>query len=249
MCTFNGSRFVREQLDSIALQQRAPDQIVICDDNSADGTFELLQDFAASCPFPIRIVRNEITLGYQRNFQKAIQLCDGDLIALADQDDVWKPEKAESIIRTMQEHPEASYMFSDADIVDENGSSLEGTLWNRVGFRTSRQRHFSNGDQVRILLKNNVATGAAMAFRKSLKSIVFPIGMGWVHDHWIALLGSYTMRGVAVPDRLLKYRCHSGQQIGIRRPLIGLYRTALNSSAQTFGERLSRIHALQDRVQ
>jgi glycosyltransferase involved in cell wall biosynthesis len=250
MCTFNGARFLREQLDSIASQRRRPDELIISDDNSTDQTIELLHDFARSCPFPIRIVRNDTTLGYTHNFQQTIELCDGELIALADQDDIWKPEKTETIVRTMQDNPAASYLFSDAEIVDEKGSLLPGTLWDRAGFSPSLRHRFSNGDQLRTLLKSNVVTGAAVAFRKSLTSIALPIGAGWVHDHWIASLGSCLTHGIAVSDRLLRYRRHSAQHIGIGRvPLVDEYREALNSTALTFTAKLACIRELQDRVQ
>src|SRR5260370_27009832 len=93
MCTFNGARFLPEQLQSIALQTLQPSELVICDDGSTDGTVGILQSFALSARFPVRIFCNQETLGPARNFEKAIGLCDGEIISLCDQDDVWRPEK------------------------------------------------------------------------------------------------------------------------------------------------------------
>src|SRR5882762_9087557 len=93
MCTYNGARYLREQLDSIAAQTRPPSELIVCDDNSLDETREIVAGFAASAPFPVRLGVNEQNLGSIRNFERAIKLCEGDLIALSDQDDVWLPEK------------------------------------------------------------------------------------------------------------------------------------------------------------
>src|SRR4029079_17285220 len=89
----NGARFLPEQLRSIAAQTRPPDELIVCDDRSTDETAQVIEAFAATAPFPVRLVRNEERLGSTRNFERAVSLCDGSLIALADQDDSWHPEK------------------------------------------------------------------------------------------------------------------------------------------------------------
>src|ERR687894_3003245 len=95
MCTYNGARFVAEQLASVAAQTRPPDELVVCDDGSTDETCRLVEEFAARAPFPVRLFVNERNLGSTRNFGRAVALCEGDLVALSDQDDVWHPEKLE----------------------------------------------------------------------------------------------------------------------------------------------------------
>lgn len=93
MATYNGAKFLQEQLDSLATQTLLPHELVICDDGSTDATLEIAGRFAAEAPFPVRIYRNEKNLGYADNFLKAASLCEGDWIAFCDQDDVWLPEK------------------------------------------------------------------------------------------------------------------------------------------------------------
>ena len=88
MATYNGERFLEQQLLSIARQIRLPDEMVVSDDGSNDGTIDILERFATNAPFPVRIYRNLNPLGYGDNFLKAASLCDGDLIAFSDQDDV-----------------------------------------------------------------------------------------------------------------------------------------------------------------
>lgn len=93
MCTYNGSAFLQEQLDSIAAQTRLPDELVICDDGSSDSTVDIVERFAHGVSFRVQLFRNPQNLGSTRNFEQAMRLCTGDLIALSDQDDVWMPEK------------------------------------------------------------------------------------------------------------------------------------------------------------
>ena|SRR2546421_3140447 len=89
MCTYNGARHVREQLESFAAQTRLPaDELVICDDCSTDQTINILPDFGAGASFPVHIQVNKFNLGSTKNFEQAISFCHGDLIALSDQDDV-----------------------------------------------------------------------------------------------------------------------------------------------------------------
>src|SRR4029077_8380451 len=107
MCTYNGARFLPEQLESIAAQTRLPDELVVCDDGSADESAEIVRNFGKNAPFPVRLELNEKNLGATKNFEKAIGLCQGDLISLADQDDVWKPQKLSKLWLVFQENPGA----------------------------------------------------------------------------------------------------------------------------------------------
>jgi glycosyltransferase involved in cell wall biosynthesis len=95
LCTYNGERFLHQQLDSIAMQTRLPDELVVCDDRSTDRTLAIVREFAASAPYPVRVFENQANLGFAANFEGAIRRCDGDLIALSDQDDVWYPTRLE----------------------------------------------------------------------------------------------------------------------------------------------------------
>src|SRR5664280_13480 len=93
MATYNGERFIREQLDSLARQTYLPCELIVSDDGSTDRTLEIVEDFAKSAPFSVRAYRNEQNLGYADNFLKAASLCDGEWIAFCDQDDVWFDNK------------------------------------------------------------------------------------------------------------------------------------------------------------
>ncbi len=218
MCTYNGARFLSEQLESIAAQTRVPDELVVCDDGSTDETVEIIKAFVERAPFAVRLEINRRNLGSTKNFEKAIGLCEGDIIALADQDDVWKPRKVATLEAALEEHPEAGYVFSDADLIDEGGALTGATLWKSVRFQGAILRSFSGSEQVKYLLRRSAVTGATMAFRSGLKKILSPIGSQFAHDYWISLLssciGSY---GLPIPRRLILYRQHGGQQVGVPR--------------------------------
>lgn len=211
MCTYNGARFVGEQLQSIARQTILPGELVICDDASTDPTPQILAQFAANSALPVRLRRNAATLGCTRNFEQAIRLCEGEIIVLADQDDVWKPEKLAAIAGAFAANPGAGYIFSDAEMVNENGGPLGFSLWDTVGFDPIR---FIPSRQVAMLLQRNRVTGAAMALRASLRPIVLPIPPAWGHDYWLALLGSIFTVGVPISQRLFLYRRHLAQKLG-----------------------------------
>ena len=89
MCVYNGARFLREQLESIAAQSVPPVQMVVLDDGSTDGSWELLQAWAATAPFEVEVRRNAEKLGVVRNFERAATLLDTSMVFLADQDDLW----------------------------------------------------------------------------------------------------------------------------------------------------------------
>jgi len=245
LCTYNGDRFLGEQLRSIAQQTTAPDELVICDDGSTDQTVNIVEQFAAGTPVCVRLVRNPSTLGCSSNFEQAIRLCRGDIIVLADQDDVWKPEKLAAIAEAFAGNPAAGYVFSDADMVDEVGRALGFSLWDTVGFEAGR---FLPSRQSAMLLKRNLVTGAAMGFRALMRSILLPIPPAWGHDYWIALLGSIFGFGVPISQRLFLYRRHLGQQMGCGKDTL-LQRVKTSIAAEPdYRAKAVRMAELRERV-
>src|SRR6478609_12105203 len=101
MATYNGAKFLQAQLDSLAAQTQLPDELVVGDDGSSDDTLAILEAFAASAPFPVRVDRNETRPDYGDNFMRTALRCTGDYIAFCDQDDVWLPEKIERCAAAM----------------------------------------------------------------------------------------------------------------------------------------------------
>ena len=149
MCTYNGSRFLAEQLKSIAEQTLLPCELIVCDDGSTDSTSEIVRIFAEAAPFPVRFIRNEQTLGSTNNFAKAVCLCRGDAIALCDQDDVWRKDKLERMAEVLDGEPEVGGVFSDASLVDENSQTLARVLCGSKDNSTPGCRRLSTTDKQR----------------------------------------------------------------------------------------------------
>ena len=217
MCTYNGARFVAEQLASVAAQTRPPDELVVCDDRSTDGTVALVEAFAARAPFPVRLHVNERNLGSTRNFGCAVALASGDLIALSDQDDVWRPEKLERLAARFAARPEVGLVFSDAELVDEGLRPLGRRLWEGVGFGPREQRLVRRGRALDVLLPGWHVTGATLAFRADFVKLVLdiPEDLALIHDGWIALLVSAVSAADFVEEPLIDYRQHARQQVGV----------------------------------
>lgn len=216
MCTYNGAEFLRAQLESIVEQSRPPDEIVICDDGSADQTKTLINDFAGSSRIPISLHSNEKNLGAVKNFERAIGLCNGDLIALSDQDDVWRKDKLQLIEAAFKKTPTAGLVFSDAEIVDDKLTPLNRRMWEEVDFNNHKRKLVAQGRALDVLITGWTVTGATMAFRSEYRKLALPIptNVPMIHDGWIALSVAAVSDVVAIDEPLVKYRQHERQQIG-----------------------------------
>ena len=159
MATCEGARFIDDQLESIAAQERPPDELIVCDDASEDDTFARVEAFAARAPFEVRAVRNPDRLGITGNFERAIESCTGDIIFLADQDDIWHPEKIETLAGVLIEHPATGAVFCDGEVVDANGKPLGYSLWSSLGFDANEQRAVREGLATDVFLGHVVAAG------------------------------------------------------------------------------------------
>jgi glycosyltransferase involved in cell wall biosynthesis len=265
MCTYNGARYLREQLESISSQSRCPDELVICDDRSTDDTAAIVREFAARAPFAVRLHINETNLGSTRNFEKAIGLCNGDIIALSDQDDIWLPAKLARMEVEFARSPAVGLVFTNAEVVDEGLRPLGYTIWRTINFDQRKQEMVSRGAAFEVELMGNVVTGAAMAFRSRFRSLVLPLyetavrrygETEWnlIHDGWIALLVAATADLVPIDEPLIRYRQHSRQQFGVRLPVPKRYKpmTARARAAEQykkfFEDELRLLKVIRDRL-
>jgi hypothetical protein len=216
MCTYNGARFLKEQLESISQQTRLPDELVICDDCSTDKTPAMLRSFAAAASFPVRLYFNDRNLGSLRNFEQAIGYAEGELISLCDQDDIWHRDKIERTKALFQSRPQLGLVFSDGDVVDENAQPLGMTLWQSIGFDPERQTMVRSSEAAKLLSVKAVATGTTMTFRAGFRHWLLPIpsDTSLIHDGWIALMISLLAPIEMISEPLISYRIHSAQQIG-----------------------------------
>ncbi|WP_348825262.1 glycosyltransferase family 2 protein [Flavobacterium aestuarii] len=218
MCTHNGEKFIKYQIESILQQSLPIDEIVICDDGSNDKTIEIIQQFQVDYPNKIFLHQNPINLGSNKNFEKAISICKGDYIFLSDQDDIWKKNKAEKIIQFFSENETAEAVFSNAELINDNNKKFtDNNLWNSIGFIENKlpkpidlYHH--------IKFKSNTVTGATLCIKKEIKSLILPIPdiHKFHHDEWIAIITASRKKLEYLTDELISYRIHEEQQIGAK---------------------------------
>lgn len=218
LCTYNGEAYLATQWQSLVEQHVLPDEVVVCDDQSADNTVALLTRLAADAPFPVRILVNETRLGFNKNFEKVLSECTGDLIFICDQDDCWFPEKIGVMTDFMVRYPELQVSFCDAWVTDEALKGRQSRFWSWVRFDESARARWQSGESMDVLLDGNRVMGCATAIRRSLLPSILPIpsGMpGYIYDGWIALVAAATDSIQFVDQQLQLYRTHQQQQVGV----------------------------------
>jgi len=239
LCTYNGARFLQEQLDSLLAQDRLPDEIVVCDDGSTDQTIPILEAFQAKVTFPVVLHRNPVNFGPAKNFENAIKLCCGDLIALADQDDIWLPEKLALSEQYFIKHPNSEVVFSNGLVVNSDLAPLNYTLWDQVGFTPSECQKVCRNQGLEVLLKHVVVTGATMVIKASILERALPIPRLWMHDAWIAIIAATSGTLGVVQAPLFLYRQHAANVIGAPR------RSIFQRFQETFKIDRRAYHALE----
>ena len=224
MCTWNGEKYIEEQLRSILSQTVPVDELVICDDQSTDNTISIIRLFQQQYPGIIRLEINTERLNARKNFEKSIGLCTGDLIFLCDQDDQWVDIKVAVTIAFFKNTPSALGMFTNGNILGDDGIVSGRSVWGSISFSTTLQQEATAANLLEMLLKlNNFVTGAALCIRKEARTMIIPFfcpaPLYW-HDYWIALQLAQRNQLYHVNEKLINYRVHSAQQIGFsdKRP-------------------------------
>jgi len=218
MCTYNGEKYLGEQLQSIANQTRLPAELVICDDCSTDASAMLIKDFKKSAPFDVKLVENPKNIGsakkgVTRNFENASRLCSGDFIALCDQDDIWFPEKLARLATQMESDPRLGGVFSDAQLVDQQSRPTGARLSQANGFSRQDQARLEQGDALPILLAMTKVYGCTLMFDAGLRETILPVPPSWWFDAWLACTIAVHSRLGYVADPLFSYRIHPSQQV------------------------------------
>jgi len=263
LCTYNGARFLREQVRSICLQTRPPVEIVLSDDASRDGSVEVVRATVAECaaerpgpPIALRVFENPVALRVVKNFEQAISACASELIALSDQDDVWMPDRLALMVARFEQDANLLLLHTDARLVDAERRDLNQTLFHALEVTPSELARVHAGNAFEVLLRRNLVTGATTVFRRSLLADALPLPVEWVHDEWLAIVASSTARVDLLEQSLIEYRQHESNQIGARRDTFAeKVRKALASRGNTHVERavkaellLARLVQLGDRV-
>ena len=224
MATYNGEKYIHEQLESILKQLKENDEIIISDDGSLDGTLNAVRAFDDA---RIQIIENHGEHGYTRNFENALTHATGDIIFISDQDDVWMDNKVERCLDALKDH---ELVIHDATMTDENLNVTAVSHFEKYNVQVG----FWN-----TLLRTRY-TGACMAFTKKFlveRVLPFPEEQKYCpYDYWLAYLGLYYKEAVVLHEPLILYRRHEG--------------TALNAgeySTRTAWERIyTRIYCMKE---
>lgn len=218
MSTYNGEKYLEEQIDSILSSTYQDIDLYIHDDGSSDRTLELLAGYSNRYPDRVHVYRNEVNLGYTLNFLHGVCDTTADYIMLCDQDDVWKPDKIRDTLRRMR-HMEAQLgkelpiaVFSDAEVVDERLNKIYDSFF-RSGKLDPRKT-----DLPHILMENKLIGCTVMinaSLRRVLKSRSLPKTARY-HDWWIALIAASCGKIGYLPEQTLLYRQHGNNMVGSR---------------------------------
>ena len=248
LCTYNGQAFIGDQLRSILTQTRPPDEIVVVDDCSTDDTLRVVSNLAKAASMPLRQYSNATNLGFVRNFERAVSLATGDVIFLADQDDVWPPMKIERMLPHFNDQT-VLLVHSDARLVDDQLRDLGFSLLEALEMREWERERFRQGRGLDVLIRRSLVTGAATAIRKDLLRLALPFPAGWVHDEWLAVIAALAGRVERTDAALLQYRQHEGNQIGARRRgFIERYVPNVGLPSAARKQRVERLQALHRRA-
>lgn len=195
LAAYNGGAYIAEQLESFVAQSRQPDELVIVDDASSDGTVGIAESFAEKAPFPVEVLALDKNIGYAQAFNMALSRCTGDLVFLSDQDDVWFPQKIEAIVRYSQGDTGIKCFINDAMLTD---SEL-------VPSNITKAAQLKAAGLPEALF----VMGCCVAVKRPLLDMALPIPQGArSHDHWIVGLSDCLDLTKRVPDVLQYYRRH-----------------------------------------
>jgi len=203
LATYNGEKYLREQLDSIFAQTFPLLEVIAVDDCSSDSTVAILKEYAAAHPI-LQIYQNEVNLKHNRTFERGIMLAKGDCIAMCDQDDIWLPEKISTLIE--QWKPESLLIHCDSEFIDAEGKSLHRKISDIKNLQTY-------SSPVPFIIGNTVA-GHAAIFRKELIKTILPFPSIVIHDWWMAFIAATQGPVQYVDQPLIRYRQHAGNVIG-----------------------------------
>lgn len=213
MTTYQGEKYIEQQIESILCQSLLPDEIIVCDDSSSDNTVGIIKSLKQERPI-IYLYKNQKRIGVKKNFSKSIKFAKGEYIALSDQDDFWLPSKLELCYNKMVElnlkYSSATpiLIFSDLSIADENLKVIKKSMWNYNGVNP-------NLTKFEDLMLGNVVTGCTIFMNQALVRKIGEIPDNChMHDFWIALVASvYGVIGF-IDEPTILYRQHDNNTLG-----------------------------------
>jgi glycosyltransferase involved in cell wall biosynthesis len=209
MATYNGEKFIRQQLDSLFRQTIQNFRIIIRDDVSSDNTLQIIESYREKFPERILIISDEQkNVGVTQNFNLLLERSEADYIFFCDQDDVWLPAKIETSLAAIQKLENKNIqtpclVYADMKSIDEQGNIIANSVWLQLNLSP---KYFT----LNRLLIQNIPHGCTMLINKAMKKLVFPIPKDAIlHDHWIALLAAACAKHISIHEPLMLLRNHS----------------------------------------
>lgn len=195
MATYNGEKYIKEQIESILACLGNEDELIISDDESTDSTLDIIKSFNDK---RIHLI-NGPKKGIKQNFANAIENTSGEYIFLADQDDIWNENKVKDVVKCFEKE-KCTLVVHDAEIVDEKLNVIKDSYYK---YRNSGKGIIKN-------IYKNTYIGCCMAFSKEIKKYILPIPNDIeMHDQWIGVLNDKYGKTYFLEEKLIKYRRHS----------------------------------------
>lgn len=218
MATYNGARHVSDQLGGILRQTVPVTEVVIADDGSSDGTVGICRAVVERQAPGLRLVVLDPEASPLRptaNFERGLRAAQGDVVLLADQDDLWHETRVEAAVDYFDAHPEAGLIAHDAQLIDAKGGSLGRSTFESMGVTAEEVADLNGPTAVRVLNRRSFLAGMTFALRRRLIAEALPIPAGWPHDYWLAYWAACTDQLRVVADSShLAYRQHDSNVVG-----------------------------------
>ena len=211
MATYNGERFLKEQIKSILSQTYKNFNLIISDDASTDKTYEILKYYEQKDK-RVKIFKQDKNIGIASNFEFLLNKVESEFFMFADQDDIWEIDKVE-ISYDKLEADEADLVYSDLMIVDESLNIIEKSYWRKKGFINKIKKY----NNFQSLYLNNYITGSTILCKSKFIDKILPLPKSTqyiIHDYWVSLVVSHNGRLTYIDKPLIKYRQHTKNQIG-----------------------------------
>lgn len=213
MATYNGETYVKEQIESILQQTHTNFRLIISDDASTDNTKKILREFEQKDD-RIKVYYQEENMGYVKNFEFLLKKVENELYALADQDDIWLPNKIEKSLANMKEN-DSDLVFCDLILIDEKGDKIADSFWKNKKLN----KKIKKDKKCEGLRLNNYITGCTILSKKEFLPYILPIPKNskyLIHDYWIAIVVSLKGKISYLKEPYVKYRQHESNQVGYK---------------------------------
>ena len=225
IATFNGVKYIQEQLESIISQTVKPDLMVVSDGGSKDSTVKICQDVLEKSGMDYVILKSGKQLSVKENFEKGLRKCKTDYVFFSDQDDYWLPNKIKNAVQVMDDTGSV-LVFCNAYITDERLKVGKRTLWQQIGYEPKETVTIYDrldDNLQRELIRHNIVTGMCMAIDVRILKDVLPFSDNTIHDSWIALIASTQGKVTSINSCDVYYRQHTFNAIGTKSTIKGSY--------------------------